>query len=925
MVTSRPLRFVLFGVATLVSWLAPTISGNAQTLTDHFADAVPVVGREFPHVATNSLAARPEPGEPAHLGVPALRSQWARWRPDVHGQALLRLRSTSNVPLRLAVYVGGSLSTLTPVAGVTEVTNAAVLFEVAPGQTYQVVVDPLRSAAAPFELDGGVAPLVLQGITSGMRLRTPTHLTLQAAAPPTEALTAAEFVVNGLSLGLRTVPPFSEEFAWNEAGLFRVRAIATNAAGERLESHAVDLVVRPANDDVADAHGLSALPLQGVVSGDSQWASNQAGEDPSQRLRPALWWRWSPPYSGELTVEPSAPDAAPQRLEIRMGGAGTPNRPLPVVLDPLPGDGFTQSVAAGPDGTVWWAASGKSPSGPAPISFRYALATLAFDPPPPAAAAAGEPLRIGWRPLDANVVLQDVALMSGDSTLAVVAPGTSSLEWTPPRGGAWVLHWRGTDAAGVRHESRIARVMLPPHNDRFGQAEALPSGLSSLVFTNWIALLSSEPEEPAHAGIAPSASVWWTWTPERDGFAEFRASSPEAHFVALAAYTGDALQRLESVGSNRDARRALHDRAIFRVQAGRRYHLVADAPSAQFERPLVVSITHHAVGLEWPLLGGDLALGGVNPLRLVNGDAGFEPSGVRYLLDGETIGGAAGPDPVLLWLGAPLGPHELMAVATNAQGEARSTPSYPVHVAPSNDLRQNAAVVPDGSAWRVEGDRALASWETGEADGGTEGAGSLWFRWQSPRPAMYLFRVTGDTATSVGIHQGDAAGNVWLTARLTPGGLPEPVFLDSAATAYFQVHGPWTPGHAAPFQLERVATAVNDDLENAVVVSGTSATLVGDVALATRAPEEPMSGLVRTLWWTWVAPDRGEVTFDASGGDGPVSVALFGAAPSGLPEPVGSTVVLAAPQTFRVVAGRTYFIALGSSSSSDPVPARLRV
>ncbi|MCW5557445.1 MAG: hypothetical protein KIT22_06405 [Verrucomicrobiae bacterium] len=879
------------------------------------------------HVSTNNLAASADLQEPAHLGIPAARSLWARWRPGIPGQANLTLQTDGSSRVRLAVYIGNDFTQLSLVTGITNISTNSVWFLVDPEATYQVVVDSAPGSGAAFQLDGSVARLVLEEPSPGVRLRAPTNVTLRVRAGDNDPLIATEFLADGQSLGVITAPPFAQGLSLAQPGTVRVEAVATNSAGERLTSHSLDLVARPFNDDVADADLLSPTATDGLLSGDSQWASAEASDRTENPPRRSLWWRWSPRYGGRARfwlpgVEP------PQSVNLRQGPTATNLGPSSVLLNtPVALERFLE-VSPNPEETVWLDVAGRTRSGPSPVEVRFELKTLTFDPPPVLEARLGDPVIVQWRAFDPNLKLQDVALMNGDTILATGDPLAGELTWNADRGGILQVHLLGVGVEGLRHESFPERIVIPPANDGFAGAEVLPGELTTLTFTNRSALLSAEPDEPAHAGVVAAASLWWSWTPDSSGVAELRVAAPDFFLLQLAAYTGDALTQLTPVASNANPRGPLRDRLIFPVEGGRTYRLVVDGGTTEYERVFTATLTRHEVGLRWPLLGGDLSLGATNLLTLFSTTPEFVPTGAQFFLDGQLIGEAGGPLPELPWLGIGLGPHELIAVATNVLGESRQTPIYPVVVAPFNDLLVNAVDLPSEGAWPYSGDHGQSSWENGETDGGVADAGSVWLKWRPPSTRGYLFHLTGGPSTQVGIHQQDAAGNLWLTDRIGAG-LPEhPIYLTPENTVYFQIHGPWTEGVPAPFTIELLLPPVNDDLANAILLTGSHLAFTGTNSGATLENEEPLSGLKGTLWWTWVAPASGDLTLTAAESDCSVGVALYrGADPASLQQ-VGSTSTLVSftdsgvkitnPAAYRVAAGQTYYLALGASWSGGP-------
>jgi outer membrane protein assembly factor BamB len=85
-----------------------------------------------------------------------------------------------------------------------------------------------------------------------------------------------------------------------------------------------------------------------------------------------------------------------------------------------------------------------------------------------------------------------------------------------------------------------------PFNDDFVQS-ALLSGTSARTRTSNLGG-TTEPGEPAHAGVSDGASLWWRWTAPTGGTVTFDAGE-SAYATAVAVYTGTSVEALQSVSS----------------------------------------------------------------------------------------------------------------------------------------------------------------------------------------------------------------------------------------------------------------------------------------------------------------------------------------------------------------------------------------
>ena len=95
-------------------------------------------------------------------------------------------------------------------------------------------------------------------------------------------------------------------------------------------------------------------------------------------------------------------------------------------------------------------------------------------------------------------------------------------------------------------------IVARPGNDDFADAQTISGPLPLLDTTGSTNGASSEPSEPSHAGAAPYASVWYSWTPQAAGPVTIDTCESGID-TRLAVYTGSALGNLQAVDSAGDS------------------------------------------------------------------------------------------------------------------------------------------------------------------------------------------------------------------------------------------------------------------------------------------------------------------------------------------------------------------------------------
>jgi Ca2+-binding RTX toxin-like protein len=117
---------------------------------------------------------------------------------------------------------------------------------------------------------------------------------------------------------------------------------------------------------------------------------------------------------------------------------------------------------------------------------------------------------------------------------------------------------------------------------------------------------------------------------------------------------------------------------------------------------------------------------------------------------------------------------------------------------------------------------------------------------------------------------------------------------------------------------------VNDNFANRIILNGDSASTTGTNVGATGEPGEPnhagVSTPIESAWWTWTAPESGEVTIDTIGSNYDTTLGVYtGSAVNSLSTIVGNddSISLISQVTFTATAGTTYQIAVDGFSGNE--------
>lgn len=139
------------------SWL----SGGAMRPPNDDFEASDPLGGSSGQVSGTSVGATKQSGEPNHAGLSGGTSVWYRWTAPSSGTVSLST-SGSNFDTILAVYTGGVISSLSPVASNDDASGgltSAVSFAATAGVTYQIAVDGYSAASGSVVLGWSPTPV----------------------------------------------------------------------------------------------------------------------------------------------------------------------------------------------------------------------------------------------------------------------------------------------------------------------------------------------------------------------------------------------------------------------------------------------------------------------------------------------------------------------------------------------------------------------------------------------------------------------------------------------------------------------------------------------------------------------------------------------------------------------------------------------
>jgi hypothetical protein len=182
-------------------------------------------------------------------------------------------------------------------------------FEAKAGVTYHILASDRYPANAPnratIQLTLNSLRLVLPAKPSSLQAPAQIPVTI-LTTELANTVSQVELWANTNQIGTVSGPPFA--FDWNniQAGIYTLTARATRTTGEALQSVPVEVIVRPTNDEADNATVLTGSNIVATVY--NVTASREPEDPQNLQFDYSVWYKWTAPAHGLLTVKADRPD-----------------------------------------------------------------------------------------------------------------------------------------------------------------------------------------------------------------------------------------------------------------------------------------------------------------------------------------------------------------------------------------------------------------------------------------------------------------------------------------------------------------------------------------------------------------------------------------------------------------------------------------
>ncbi len=429
-------------------------------------------------------------------------------------------------------------------------------------------------------------------------------------------------IPEGAATALLRVLPIADTFAeGTETVVFTVRSQPNDYIVGANASAIINIAEPAANDLFVNATSIASGG--GSVTSNNAEATAENGEPnhAGYAASKSLWWRWTAPSSGSVTIS-TAGSSFDTVLGVYTGSAvdaltpiASDNNSTSAVTSAVrfaTSAGATYYIAvdgfASANGNISLAVtpSANPPVRPANDNFANSIllvgdtpstiasndyATLEPGEPTHAATLGGKSVWWRWTAINSGATTISTSGSNFDTSLGVYTGSsvgalsliasnnnfgtsiTSRVTFNAVAGQTYQIAVAGNLSFSGTARLAVTGFALPPPNDNFVNAITLSGALPATSGTNVGA--TKEPGEPNHAGFAGGTSVWWRWTAPADATMTLSTAGSD-YDTMLGVYVGGAVNALTLIAGDDDGGPGNTSQVVFNAVVGTTYQIAVD-------------------------------------------------------------------------------------------------------------------------------------------------------------------------------------------------------------------------------------------------------------------------------------------------------------------------------------------------------------
>jgi hypothetical protein len=637
------------------------------------------------------------------------------------------------------------------------------------------------------------------------------------------------------------------------------------------------VVDRPANDSFAGRQLLEGIRVS--VSAVNLGATREVGEPAhggAERGR-SVWWSWTAPYSGWVTLSAFSPIPISVQLLVYQGtslenltlaGDSTPldelgwsfpeftlaasvfevtaGQTYQLVLD-TPGDAFDMAVPLGGSFELELDLSTFRLTSPESEAIFGSSNQVKFMVNSPLAEVDGQIMEVDFRSLG----MPESPL--GISLGITSAPPFSITRNNLPPDRYLVMAWATNKTGDLRVTPPIL-FTVRPENDDF--ADRISLAERSYFLTGTLAGASHEANEPLLSENTNAPTVWYSWTAPVEGVASFDLIGLDGLFRV---YVGDSIDQLAPVTEASSSVR-------FHATRGGRYEIVVEATDPLAQNPgslnsFNLQIEVKSTQLIRPQWYDRVVVGAPLVIEAATTEQPGDLQALEFLINGELVGTVTAPPYRFNWSGNVVGQYQIGVRPRFTSGQTGMEDSVMIQVTPFNDSFAARQSVTGAQAFLL-GSTEGATTETGEPDTLQE---SIWFTWRAPGTGLVTLDGSGSSYwPRIAMFSGSELESLIPVVDNFGQLYAEPftIWVEGGLDYQFAVDSRGGLTGPVEFSLSLQLPPANDNFENSYLLSGASGEVQASLFLATAQSGEPdHEGLIprHSVWWTWIAPVSGSL------------------------------------------------------------------
>lgn len=489
----------------------------------------------------------------------------------------------------------------------------------------------------------------------------------------------------------------------------------------------------PANDNFTNRAVITenAITLTGSLSEARPYPSGPVLSSGSYR---ALWWSWTAPANGYLTLNDFNGPPVSLFTGIDISNLNAVQPKSPGAFDVIGGTTYVIAVSGNISDYDY-------------VALQLSFSTIRIVSPTNGAVLLGNTsIQLAVETTTNDLPFNRVDYFANGVFIGSARNPPYSLIWSNSLAQAATLTAVASGPQNHRSSPPVMVQILPP-NDNFANRTVIQGAWVGITNSTYAATL--EPGEPNLIPGNAIPSIWWSWTAPSSGIVTIADSTlSHSYDNAIAVFTGSSISNLTRVTNG-------WDQVNFQATAGTTYAIAAGSSDDYINLELILS----GVRITSPTNGTIFRSTTTIDPEIEFTSAEQPIYQIQYFMDGIEYGAVFDPSSSIGFVNVKPGEHTVVVAVVDTSGHTHYSPPVVVEMTPKNDRFADRTVI-QGNFIKLTDSVLEASLQPGEPSiigGGFDD--SIWWSWTAP----YSGRVTLSSTTydaSFGVFTGNSFSNL---------------------------------------------------------------------------------------------------------------------------------------------------------------------